>query len=48
MSLPGSEGRVIGLAGCPEVAQAQEDHRTPLRRSPVTGPAFEVAEAVTP
>ncbi|WP_275428522.1 hypothetical protein [Streptomyces sp. CS090A] len=40
MSLPGSEGRVIGLAGCPEVAQAQEDHRTLLRRSPVTGPAF--------
>ncbi|WP_324801562.1 hypothetical protein SJX93_35310 [Streptomyces cyaneofuscatus] len=40
MSLPGSEGRVIGLAGCPEVAQAQEDHRRLLRRTPVAGPAF--------
>ncbi|MEV7499023.1 TniQ family protein, partial [Micrococcus luteus] len=47
MSLPGSEGRVIGLAGCPEVVQAQEDHRRLLRRSPVAGSAFEVAEAVT-
>ncbi|MFD3897126.1 Helicase associated domain protein [Streptomyces cellulosae] len=47
MSVPGSGGRVVGLAGCPEVAQAQEDHRRLLRRSPVAGSAFEVAEAVT-
>ncbi|MEV4881429.1 Helicase associated domain protein [Streptomyces cyaneofuscatus] len=47
MSLPGSEGRVIGLAGCPEVVRAQEDHRRLLCRSPVAGSAFEVAEAVT-
>ncbi|MFE3720092.1 TniQ family protein [Streptomyces cyaneofuscatus] len=47
MSLPGSKGRVIGLAGCPEVVRAQEDHRRLLCRSPVAGSAFEVAEAVT-
>lgn len=47
MSVPGSGGRVVGLAGCPEVVQAQEDHRKLLRHSPVAGPAFEVAEAVT-
>lgn len=47
MSVPGSGGRVVGLSGCPEVVQAQEDHRRLLRRSPVAGSAFEVAEAVT-
>ncbi|WP_241746286.1 Helicase associated domain protein [Streptomyces lydicus] len=47
MSVPGSGGRVVGLAGCPEVVQAQEDHRRLLRRSPVADSAFEVAEAVT-
>lgn len=47
MGVPGSGGRVVGLAGCPEVVQAQEDHRRLLRRSPVAGSAFEVAEAVT-
>ncbi|SCF73613.1 hypothetical protein GA0115258_111014 [Streptomyces sp. LamerLS-31b] len=47
MNVPGSGGRVVGLAGCPEVVQAQEDHRRLLRRSPVAGSAFEVAEAVT-
>jgi hypothetical protein len=47
MSVPGSGGRVVGLAGCPEVVQAQEDHRRLLRHSPIAGPAFEVAEAVT-
>ncbi|MGW6738969.1 Helicase associated domain protein [Streptomyces sp. NPDC055013] len=47
MSVPGSGGRVVGLAGCLEVVQAQEDHRRLLRRSPVAGSAFEVAEAVT-
>jgi len=47
MNVPGSGGRVVGLAGCPEVVQAQEDHRRLLRRSPFAGSAFEVAEAVT-
>lgn len=47
MRVPGSGGRVVGLTGCPEVVQAQEDHRKLLRRSPVAGSAFEVAEAVT-
>lgn len=47
MAVPGSGGRVVGLAGCPEVAQAQGDHRRLLRRSLVGGEAFEVAEAVT-
>ncbi|MFE9123620.1 TniQ family protein [Streptomyces sp. NPDC007172] len=47
MNVPGSGGRVVGLAGCPEVVQAQADHRRLLRRSPVAGSAFEVAEAVT-
>ncbi|MGV9884907.1 Helicase associated domain protein [Streptomyces sp. NPDC003006] len=47
MSVPGSGGRAVGLAGCPEVVQAQEDHRRLLRRSPAAGSAFEVAEAVT-
>lgn len=31
MSVPGSGGRVVGLAGCPEVVQAQEDHRRLLK-----------------
>ncbi|GGU93475.1 hypothetical protein GCM10010260_30600 [Streptomyces filipinensis] len=35
------------MAGCPEAVQAQEDHRRLLRRSPVAGSSFEVAEAVT-
>ncbi|QFR02279.1 DNA-binding protein [Streptomyces phaeolivaceus] len=47
MNVPGSGGRVVGLAVCPEVVQAQADHRRLLRRSPVAGSAFEVAEAVT-
>jgi hypothetical protein len=47
MSVPGSGGRVVGLAECPEVVQAQEDHRRLLRHSSIAGPAFEVAEAVT-
>ncbi|MFD0319390.1 Helicase associated domain protein [Streptomyces flavalbus] len=47
MGVPGSGGRVVGLAGCPEVVQAQADHRRLLRRSPVAASAFEVAEAVT-
>ncbi|MFI5662945.1 Helicase associated domain protein [Streptomyces sp. NPDC051684] len=47
MGVPGSAGRVVGLARCPEVVQAQEDHLRLLRRSPVAGSAFEVAEAVT-
>ncbi|WP_430480454.1 Helicase associated domain protein [Streptomyces sp. P11-1] len=47
MGVPGSGGHVVGLAGCLEVVRAQEDHRRLLRRSPVAGSAFEVAEAVT-
>ncbi|MEU2069974.1 TniQ family protein [Streptomyces anulatus] len=47
VSLPGSGGHVVGPAECPEVVQAQEDHRRLLRRTPVAGSAFEVAEAVT-
>nr|WP_256252353.1 TniQ family protein [Streptomyces sp. yr375] len=47
MSVPGSGGRVVGLARFPEVVQAQEDHRRLLRHSPIAGSAFEVAEAVT-
>ncbi|MBW1600254.1 hypothetical protein HPT28_25120 [Streptomyces sp. JJ38] len=47
MGVPGIEGRVVRLAGCPEVVQAQADHRRLMRRSPVAASAFQVAEAVT-
>ncbi|MEU6102749.1 helicase associated domain-containing protein [Streptomyces flaveolus] len=46
LAVPGSEGRVVGVRGCPEVVRAQADHRRLLRSSTVGSAAFEVADAV--
>ncbi|MFG3034953.1 helicase associated domain-containing protein [Streptomyces sp. NPDC048253] len=47
MAVPGTGGRSVDLACCPEVVQAQARHRRLLRRSPAAAEAFVVARAVT-
>lgn len=47
MHIPGTAGRVMDLAGCGQVLDAQRRHVRLLRRSALASDAFEVARAVT-
>ncbi|MGI3224978.1 Helicase associated domain protein [Streptomyces sp. GTA36] len=47
LSLPGTGGLPVQLAGCPEVVEAHRRHRRLLRRNQAAAQAFAIAQAVT-
>lgn len=47
LEVPGTAGRLVDLARCPQVLTAHRRHRGLMRRSAVAEGAFEVAQAVT-